>query len=227
MATQPTIKLCLERPIPGFELAVANKNYWPADRKILRVRLMGGAARMRSLVQKYAEAWHPYISLRFEFVDDPQAEIRVAFNPNGRSWSALGTDALNKIWFPQETMNFGWLDDGTDEEEYSRVVTHEFGHALGCIHEHQSPAADIPWDKAAVYRYYAESQGWSQADVDQNIFRHWDGSLHSTFDKESIMLYAVPKELTVGGYEVGWNRRLSATDKSFIATVYPPQVPKG
>ncbi len=27
-------------------------------------------------------------------------------------------------------MNFGWLEDDTDDEEYRRVVLHEFGHAL-------------------------------------------------------------------------------------------------
>jgi hypothetical protein len=35
------------------------------------------------------------------------------------------------------------------------------------------------------------------------------------------MQYPVPKELTIGGFEIGWNRELSEMDKSFIAKIYP------
>lgn len=52
-------------------------------------------------------------------------------------------------------MNYGWLYPDTPDQEYSRVVLHEFGHALGAIHEHQHPEAAIPWDKPKVYEYYA------------------------------------------------------------------------
>jgi hypothetical protein len=204
-----------------FEMALAADKFWPQN-KVLRVKLLGGTPTVRTKVQQYAQAWHPYINIRFDFVDDPDAEIRVAFVPNGLSWSALGTDALKKVWFPNETMNLGWLTDDTPDEEYSRVVTHEFGHALGCIHEHQNPDVNIPWNKDAVYRYYSETQGWSKDKVDQNLFRHWEGALHSGFDNKSIMLYAVPKELTNGGFEVGSNRVLSDMDKTYIAKVYPP-----
>lgn len=223
MAETPMLKMCIDRVPGGFELAGPPEKFWPAG-SVLRVHFLGGTPKVRAKVERYAKAWHPYVNIRFEFVDDPTAQIRVAFVPDGTSWSALGTDALKTAWFPAETMNLGWLTDDTPDDEYSRVVTHEFGHALGCIHEHQSPATDIPWNKEAVYRYYAESQGWSKDKVDQNLFRHWEGSLHSDFDPKSIMLYAVPKELTVGGYEVGWNRELSETDKQFIAKIYPPTV---
>src|SRR3712207_1382883 len=118
-------------------------------------------------------------------------------------------------------MNYGWLSPDSPHDALHRVVIHEFGHALGCIHEHQNPAGGIPWNKDAVYRYYLETQGWSEEDVDQNIFRKWDTThtQYSKFDEKSIMLYAIPKELTLNGYEVGWNRELSDMDKRFISTV--------
>ena len=66
---------------------------------------------------------------------------------------------------------------------------------------------------------------WSKADVDFNLFERY--SQHITqftqFDRESIMLYPVPNQFTIGDFEVGWNTRLSATDKQFIGTIYPLQ----
>jgi hypothetical protein len=101
-------------------------------------------------------------------------------------------------------------------------VLHEFGHALGCIHEHQSPDQRIPWDKEAVYAYYAQ-QGWSRLQVDANLFRAYspEGIQFSRFDRESIMLYAVDNALTRGDWEVGWNTELSDEDEAFIRGQYP------
>lgn len=124
-------------------------------------------------------------------------------------------------------MNFGWLTPTTADDEYSRVVIHEFGHALGCYHEHQNPSTNIPWDKEAVYKLYGgPPNNWSKAQVDQNLFRKYSRSISqfSEFDKESIMLYTIPNALTKGDFEVGWNRDLSATDKSFVNVIYPKQV---
>jgi hypothetical protein len=103
-------------------------------------------------------------------------------------------------------------------------VQHEFCHAVGLIHEHQNPKASIPWDKEAVYRHYAGPPNhWDRATVDRNIFRRYStGETNFTaFDRNSIMLYAIPNSLTIGDYEVGWNRALSENDKAFLRAQYP------
>lgn len=48
---------------------------------------------------------------------------------------------------------------------------------------------NIPWNKPAVYKYYAENDGWDQAKVDHNIFRKAPqaNTLNSSWDKTSIM----------------------------------------
>jgi hypothetical protein len=120
-------------------------------------------------------------------------------------------------------MNFGWLTPATSDQEYNRVVLHEFGHALGLVHEHQNPIGGIQWNRPAVYDYYLRTDGWNKDQVDHNIFDTYstDQALYTTFDPNSIMLYAIPRELTTNGFEVGWNTGLSEMDKAFIKQVYP------
>lgn len=199
-------------------MALISGKKWARGR-VLDVSFIGGNAAVIEKVIRYARKWEEFAEIRFNFVDR-NGTIRIAFDPPG-SWSNLGTDAL-QIPANKPTMNFGWLKPNTEDDEYSRVVIHEFGHALGCIHEHQHPTAGIPWNKEAVYKYYKDSQNWNKAKTDNNIFRKYSAAItnFSEYDKFSIMHYAVPKALTIGGYEVGWNRILSRTDKRFIAEIY-------
>jgi len=208
-------------PPSRMELAALTGKLWQNGRT-LRVRFLDGPAAVRAKVETIAHIWSQSANITFEFGDLADAELRVSFNQRG-SWSYIGTDAL-AIPKAEPTINFGWLTTSSSDDEYNRVVLHELGHALGCIHEHQNPSASIPWNKEAVYAYYAgPPNNWSRADVDNNLFRTYSRSLtqFSDFDRESIMLYPIPKEHTIGGYEVGWNRHLSPTDKQFIGVLYP------
>lgn len=191
--------------------------------RTLRVRFLDGVEEVQARVQRIAKEWEQLANLTLEFVEAGPADIRISFAEKGFSWSTVGTDART---VPQQraTMNFGWLEPDTSDREYERVVRHEFGHALGMIHEHQNPDAvgKIPWDKPKVYAYYAR-QDWSQADVDSNIFSVYDRDTtnFSTFDPESIMQYAVPDELTIGSFAIGWNTTFSDTDVAFMRKQYP------
>ncbi|WP_163398488.1 hypothetical protein [Flavobacterium fluviatile] len=90
------------------------------------------------------------------------AAIKIAFKWNGdvASWSNIGNRCY-KIAQNSPSMNFGWFDNNTSDEEFSRVVIHEFGHALGFVHEHQNPTSPIQWNVAEVYNYYALA-GWDK-----------------------------------------------------------------
>lgn len=149
----------------------------------------------------HASEWLKYVNIKFDFVYGKNGDIRISTEPGG-SWSYIGTDAT-LIPAKQPTMNYGWLTPNTPDEEYSRVVLHEFGHALGAIHEHQHPDAGIPWDRPKVYAYYAR-MGWDKEQVDNNIFAKYDSTQlnASSYDRASIMHYAVPNELTVGDWEI-------------------------
>lgn len=101
----------------------------------------------------------------------------------------------------QHTMNFGWFTDETDESEFSGTTIHEFGHALGCVHEHQSPGANIPWNRELVYSYYQFSNGWSREEVDANILNQYSAAStrYGQSDARPVMLYEIPFLLTTMG----------------------------
>jgi hypothetical protein len=207
--------------IPHVYLAAITGKLWQPGR-VLRVRFLDGDPKVQERIPAFAQQWSAFANITFQFGNDPDAEIRISFQNQG-SWSYIGTDAL-AIPKSQPTMNFGWLTAATSNDEYQRVVVHEFGHALGCIHEHQNPAGHIPWDREAVYRYYQGPPNfWTREQVDVNLFTRYEADItqFSAFDPHSIMLYPIPNEFTIGDFEVGWNKALSPTDKRFITTLYP------
>ncbi|MCS7474884.1 M12 family metallopeptidase [Myroides odoratimimus] len=202
--------------------AVVRSTKWP-NGSVITVGLYGGTPYVRSKVKQYAQEWSNYANITFNFVETGTPQIRVTFTQGAGSYSYLGTQALS-IPSNEETMNFGWFDDSTSDAEFSRTVIHEFGHALGMIHEHQHPLTNIPWDKNKVYAYYAGYPNyWSKNDVDNNLFATYSTTQtqYSAYDTQSIMHYSISSALTTNGFSVGNNSVLSATDKQFIATVYP------
>ncbi len=200
-------------------MAVVITKLWKPGRT-LKISFIGTIdATVKAKIKFYAAKWLEHANLKFSWVTK-DGDIRISCKPGG-SWSYIGTDALT-IGKSKATMNYGWFNAQTPDDEFSRVIVHEFGHALGAIHEHQHPTGGIPWDKPKVYAYYAR-QSWDHAQVDNNIFAKYDASqLNMTdYDKLSIMHYAVPNELTIGDYEVGWNRQLSDNDKILARRIYP------
>jgi hypothetical protein len=213
-------------PRAGVErIAIATRNMWDNGR-VLRCRFMDGDATQRRRVEEKAHIWEEFVNVRFRFVRRGEAEIRISFTADTGSWSALGTDALVEGYFPdyQPTMNFGWLEADTDDQEYERVVLHEFGHALGCIHEHQSPGATLKWKKSEVYRVFSGWPNfWTKEDIDHNILSRYTRTQtnFTEFDPDSIMLYEFPGPLFTDGNGTKGNATLSRRDKEFMAQMYP------
>jgi Matrixin len=180
---------------------------------------------VQAKVEQYARQWEQYANINFQFVDGKNAVIRISFEQDG-SWSALGTDALVEEYFPKNepTMNYGWLTPNSEEDDYSSVVLHEFGHALGMIHEHTSPVNGIQWNKEAVYESLSGPPNrWDKETIDFNMFERYTitQTQFTEFDPHSIMLYSFPKEWTLNGMSFPVNTVLSEKDKKFISARYP------
>jgi hypothetical protein len=219
---EETPHFCTELVPPSLDAAGRTALFWKGKSK-LRVRFIDGSETLREHVRHYASIWNEYSGLPFVFVENEPSDIRVSFTPSGRSWSYIGNSA-EYINNSKATMNFGWFDEhSTTEVEFRRAILHEFGHALGLIHEHQSPEALIHWNKPKVYKYYEENYGWNENVVDDNIFKKYSETQtqYTAYDPTSIMQYPIPTEFTTDGTSVGWNTSLSSTDIAFISKKYP------
>jgi len=218
-------ELDANHPITVARMAIIVQKQWD-NGHTLRCKFLDGDELQRQKVMDNARKWEDYANVQLNFGDDPDAEIRISFQADSGSWSAIGTDCLVTDYFPQyqPTMNFGWLRDDTDDQEYERVVVHEFGHALGCIHEHQSPTEHLKWDVNKVYETFSGPPNyWSKEDIDQNILQKYspNGISATRFDKKSIMLYQFDGSLFTDGKGTPSNTHLSKLDESMIGHMYP------
>jgi len=119
----------------------------------------------RVLDTRIVNAKPRFLNVSFKYLtdEDPElAHIRVAFVSNQGSWSSLGNDAL-KVDQDTATMNLSWLSDGN--------ILHQFGHALGFLHENKYSSTQIPWDKPEVFAAFnGPPHYWNKLEVEKNVF---------------------------------------------------------
>lgn len=206
----------------NLEAAGEHRRFWGTG-MVLRVRLLD-TPDLGDRVLAIAGDWTRHANLDLQLVDDGPAEIRVTFAAPG-NWSAVGTDALVTEYFPADgpTMCLSEIRRAESHLRVERIVRHEFGHAIGLVHEHSSPAADIPWDEEAVY---AELSGppnhWDRETIHRNVFCRYQASStnFTDFDPDSVMLYELPARWTRDRRTFAENIKLSPTDESFAARIY-------
>jgi serralysin len=211
----------------GTKAALLNQYRWPEGANIT-ARFLGGDKKLQDRVAAVAKEWvgpnMARLFLTFTPMSETKTDLRIAFQPGKGSWSYLGT-YCRQIPEPEPTMNFGWINADSPDTELRSVVLHEFGHALGLIHEHQNPKGGIKWNRDAVV---ADLSGppnrWNLATIENNMFKKYSPSEVSgtDVDSKSIMMYPIPAAWTLDGFSAGFNSDLSEKDKTFIRFAYPP-----
>jgi hypothetical protein len=200
--------------------ALLEEARWAAE-DVLSISFLDGDEKVIRFAQEWIAPGLANLALSFR-QDTTDTSIRISFKYAG-SWSVLGTACRQITDKTQPTMNYGWLNRDTPDDEVRRVVLHEFGHALGLIHEHQNPRGAIEWNRPAVT---ADLSGppnyWNDEQIEFNMFKPFKAAeVRSTeVDKDSIMLYPIPASWTTNGFSSGLNTNLSADDKKLIHEVY-------
>lgn len=208
---QPLTSLTILMWNPGDEITVG---FYPNQTNDFVIRK----------VKQFAKEWEAIANIKFSFVEDVNAAtIKCGFEKGKGNWSWLGRMVTgNFLKLP--TMNYAFFDNNTSDAEFRSNVLHEFGHALGFVHEHQAPTAGISWNKEKVYAYFTGAPNyWSRAQVDLNIFYKYSSAItnFSRYDRSSIMHYYFPSDLTTDGSFYPLNTNFSPIDIQYAASVYP------
>lgn len=185
------------------EYVVVLPNKW-AQTQTLHVCFVGGSVNLRQKILNVAAAWVDHTNLKLlpaspdlNCKDKDQSEVRIGFAEPGY-WSYIGHDSIRDELVSKNlvSMNFEGFDTNPPAEpRMTGVILHEWGHALGLHHEHQSPAGgcDNEYDWPKLYAYYKKSYGWDKQMVDNNVRQLMsDRSAYdwSSEDPSSIMIYA-------------------------------------
>jgi hypothetical protein len=214
-------------------------NRWPVG-YTLRACFYAGDDALRVRIIQAAQPWFKVGNVKLDAGtsiprtcrEHDTSEIRISFDEPG-DWSYIGSQYYQQLVDRNlSTLNLEGFDTAPSAEpRFSGTVLHEFGHALGFHHEHQSPAngcADtIDWN--LLLAFYKDNYGWDEQKTRTNVEPLLaDRSAYdwSTFDPNSIMIYATDARFLRPGSPPSCifhdNDVLSEQDIRGMQKAYPP-----
>ena len=203
------------------------QNLWNDTLQVISYFFMGGSQLQHEKVTQVIDEWSWYANITFKEASSAEENnVRVTFDTNDGNWSYIGRQC-DSIPVKEATMNLASVDEfsGITVNEKA-VILHEFGHALGLLHEHQSPAHGnkAVQDINAALKLYEKTQGWTAEQISDhviNVYNKSDITNYAQVDIHSIMHYPQPKELTGLDVDIPFNGKLSDLDKAYMILQYP------
>lgn len=206
-------------------IAILTQRYWGSKGVDLSVQFLDNpdseTRRMILSDEIGANAWGKFANVKFRETNQ-QGDVRI-LRGSGGYWSYLGTD-IRHIPPGQATMNLQGFTSRTPIGEYRRVVKHEFGHTLGCPHEHMRAEIVARIDPQKAIEYFQRTQRWSRADVIQQVLTPLEerSLLGPTPpDVTSIMCYQLPGSIMRDGQPVPGGLDIDPSDGRYMGGVYP------
>lgn len=207
---------------PPARLALLTSKYWGPAGKQLTVSFIDNPAKaLRDRILGHMNAWSEFCGMSFVW-SQSGGVIRVTREYAGY-WSYLGVDALG-VARDEPTFCLQGFTMQTKESEFTRVVRHEAGHAVGFHHEQLRRKIVDRLDVRKTLDYFARTQGWDEASTRFNVLTPIeDAALTASdlTDETSIMCYQLPASITKDGRPIPGGADFSATDRTHAAKVYP------
>lgn len=192
---------------------------------VINVKLLNDPYSKKETIKKYASEWEKYANIKFNFVEEGKADIRIGFDWNDNryiTWSYIGTDCKFERNQNEATMSFSYWDSST-EKEIKGDVLRAFGTALGLELEHRHLEFDAGWtDRIAEY-WEGEMSDIPWLDMKEYVFDPISTqNLIKTqeYDENSIMIWPFSKKYAKNTAR-DFNYELSAMDIEFISKLYP------
>jgi hypothetical protein len=157
-------------------------NLWNTG-SMLTACFYDGDSKLKAFFSRIAREWLEGTSLQIDFGesaglrscnDAPNADIRITFAQKG-SWSFIGTDSLSQQVL-QKGASLSIETNGApferlNQQRFEETILHEVGHALGLLHEHQSPESkcDEEFDWTKIFDFGTKYLRWDNQTVRDNF----------------------------------------------------------
>lgn len=208
-------------------IAVMTNKYWGARGVRLGVTFLDNPdAETRRRVLHYANLWGEGGRVNAVFSESADGQVRVSREPGGGYASYLGTDIL-LVQPGRPTM---WLEGVTaatpSDAECMRVIPHEFGHTLGCVHEHARRAVVEQLSPRKVVKVFRRDYGWTAMMTYQQVLTPIEEAelLAGPVEEDSVMCYWFSGECTRDGQPIVGGKGITAGDYAKMASLYPVAV---